>query len=715
MSRYSLHFTTKNKQDKTILSRWFYLITVVLALSLPCFTAAPSPLPAYAAQSTRDVLPTPTSTPQPLPTVTPVSTLTPTPASKVWVGRLVSNTLGYTKGGGSIFRVYVTGVSNTRIELHSDDELIAADSGSKPEHGPYAAEFAPVTAGMWTVSVPAVGASMQLMADGYNFAVIEFLQVPAPEATQAVLPTPTPTPLGGQIWEGRVAAEKWGIGASFSRLLVQVVGRSDQPVRLSTLAQVINTANTGQKPDELGPDVVEFTALTPAKYIIEPLGLNVRFEVELKTNTETRVEFRPIELPPTATFTPIPPPPTITPPPAPPTALPTSTLTPIPTDTATPTVTPTPTSTTTPLPSPTPVTRWLGAITDRIITGTELTTMTVKVSGIEGLPVQLRGTGSTFGMERRCITGQGALAERDTCAYAGIKPGQYMIAPEGFGLSLPVTVYENEAIMAVFDLEVLPPGVTGWQVRLTRNSNSPQATSKIDSTITVRLVGRNGQVVALRSARGTEQFCEVRSNPIVGGLACEFGQLAPGVYLIEALHTGAGLRLFVDGEGAAEVEFSPNATYATLALAQSPPIIGQGAQPRRPATATATATPVPVAVIRPTFTITPVPSPTATSTPTPAFAWQGRIVSTQDGVVGTIAVRAAGLKDHPVIIHSGPWQSQPQLTGTKPELGEYATEFGGLATGEYIIELVDLAKFKVNLGPGQFMLVEFRYDLVNPP
>jgi hypothetical protein len=83
-------------------------------------------------------------------------------------------------------------------------------------------------------------------------------------------------------------------------------------------------------------------------------------------------------------------------------------------------------------------------------------------------------------------------------------------------------------------------------------------------------------------------------------------------------------------------------------------------------------------------------------------------------VVGTIAVRAAGLKDHPVIIRSGPWQSQPQLTSTKPELGEYTTEFGALATGEYIIELAGLAELTINLEPGQFMLVEFRHDFVNP-
>ena len=83
-----------------------------------------------------------------------------------------------------------------------------------------------------------------------------------------------------------------------------------------------------------------------------------------------------------------------------------------------------------------------------------------------------------------------------------------------------------------------------------------------------------------------------------------------------------------------------------------------------------------------------------------------------DGVAGTIAVRAAGLEGHPVVIRSGPWQTAPQLTGSKPELGEYATEFGGLAQGEYIVELVDLAELKVELAGDQFILVEFRYDLV---
>lgn len=629
----------------------------------------------------------------------------PAAEAQAWIGRLVSNTPGYTKGGGAIFRVYVTGLERTRIELRSDDEFVWAESGSKPEYGPYAAEFAPITAGNWTISIPALGVSTQMVSDNYNYAVIEFLQVPAAQATQTVAPAPTATPVGGQIWQGAVTAEKFGIGANFARLLVQVAGQSGQSVRLSTLAQVINTADTGQKPTELGPDVVEFTALTPGTYIIEPLGLNARFDVTLKANTETRVEFRP-QAPPTVAPTPLPALPTFTP--SPPTAIPLPTNTPIPADTATstatssPTTTPPPPPTDTPLPNPTPLAQWLGAVVERQPLDTVLSTIVVKVAGIPGLPVRLRAMGENLGGERRCVT-----TGPDMCQFENLKSGNYVVAPEGLGLSLPVTLFEKERAVTVFAPETLPPGVFAWQGRLLKNDNQAIASSTINSRITVRVAGQAGQVVALRSVRGTEQFCEVRPNPVVGGLACEFGELAPGVYLVEALHTGAGLRLFVDGANAAQVEFSPTATAAAVA---SPPVVGQGALPRQP---TPTITPTPTTeVILPTFTPTPIPTPTRTPTATPVYAWQGRIIQTQEGVVGTIAVRAAGLKDHPVVIRSGPWQSPPQLTGTKPELGDYSTEFGALATGEYIIDLVDLAQFEVTLQPGQFMLVEFRYELV---
>ncbi len=674
------------------------------------------------AQSGGDTLATrmPTATAVPPPTSLPAATS----ASKIWVGRLVSNTLGVTEGNGSIFRVRVEGLIGARIELRSGDYLMFAESGSKAEYGPYTAEFAPVNKGTWIVTVPSLGVSLPVEADGYNLAVIEFVQIPVPEATQTAWPSPTSTPLAGQLWQGRLVAENWGIGAPFARLLVQVVGLSGHPVRLSTAVQEINTATTGQKPDELGPDVVEFTGLTPARYIVEPLGLNSRLEVELKANTETRLEFRPVSPPaapsPTATATPPPlPPPTVTA--APPTS------TPSPTATATPTIVPSPTDTATPAASPTPVTQWLGTVADRTPAGSESSTIIVKVAGIEGLPVQLRATGGGMVGDRRCITGRGTEGQ-DACAFAGVPPGQYLVVPEGLMVSLPVAVAPAEEVTVLFDIELLPSGVSGWQARLLSNSNGPQAVAARDGTIRVRLAGRAGQVVALRSARGTERFCEVAPNPVLGSLACEFGQLVPGVYLVEAVNTGAGLRLFVDGQGLAEIVFSPSATEAILALGQSVPIVGQGAQPGD-RTAVVTPTPVQTSGVTPTPTPEPAPTqlpiptliPTATSTPLPSptfaptFGWEGRVVETVDLVIGTIGVRAAGLKDHPVFLRSGGWQSEVQFTGSKPELGDYAVEFGGLAQGKYTVVLVDLAEIDVELGPDQFMLVEFRYGPVNLP
>lgn len=686
-----------------------FLIFTLMSLVFP---SGFNLLPVVAAQSTGDTLPT--RTPTLAPAVQP-ATATPTTAAErnVWIGRLVSNTLGATQGQGSIFRVSVEGKAGARIELRSDDQLIAAEAGSKPEYGPYAAEFAPVTAGTWTVSVPELGASFDMAADNYNLAVIEFVQIPEADATRAALPNPTSTPLGGQTWLGSVAAENWGIGGPYARLLVQVTGRNGQAVRLATYTEVLNTANTGQKP-ELGLDVVEYAGLAPGRYIIEPLGLNSSFEVELKANTETRVLFEPLAPTPTATFTPVPPPPTATPfptpipPPPSPTAIPTATDTPVPT------ATPIPVNTPTPLPSPTPIARWLAWVADRQQSSQAGPALKVQVTGVEGLPVRLSNLSSQAGGEWRCITGQGEVGQ-DACTFDNLPTGRYTLAPEGLGFSLPVTARENESVTVVFSRETFPAGITGWQARLLKNDNQARATSRAESVITVRLVGKPGQVVALRSVRGTERFCEVEPNPVLGGLVCEFGELLPGVYLVEALSTGAGLRLFMDGTGRAEIEFAASATYATQAVAQRPPVVGQGA--RQQGSPTATNTPAPVAVV----TTPPVVPPTATATPTitptatPAFTWQGRIVEITNDVAGTVGVRAVGLKDHPVILRSGGWQSSPQLTGTKAELGEYGVEFGGLAQGEYTVDLVDLAQFTVNLGANQFLLVEFRYDLVTSP
>ncbi len=270
-----------------------------------------------AGQSTGDTLTLPTPTLTPRATFTAAPPPSPTPPPLVWVGRLVSNTPGYTQGQGSIFRVSVAGLKGAALELRSDDQAITGESGSKPEYGPFAAEFAPVTKGWWTVSVPALGVSLPVEADNYNLAVIEFAQIPDAQATLAAQPPATATPLAAEMWVGGQVEQTVGNIGPFARLLVRVAGKDGQPIRLSTVSQVLNTAFTGQKPEELGPNVVEFAGLTPGKYFIDALGLNAAVTVELGPNSLTRVEFQlqpPTPAPtPTATITPtLPPLPTFT-------------------------------------------------------------------------------------------------------------------------------------------------------------------------------------------------------------------------------------------------------------------------------------------------------------------------------------------------------------------------------------------------------------------
>ncbi len=351
----------------------------------------------------------------------------------------------------------------------------------------------------------------------------------------------------------------------------------------------------------------------------------------------------------------------------------------------------------------------------------------MRVPGIEGLAIRLSKTDEAQFGEQRCVTGQGQMGQ-DACVFNQLEPGWYNLAAEGLAVDLPLPLQRGESAQVSFAVEELPAGITGWQGRLNENSNYFLAQPRTEATVRVKVDGRPGQVVALHSARlGITHYCETAYNPVLGGLMCEFGQLGPGVYRVEALHTGAAYSLFVDGVGRAEVEFLPDATYATQSLIQAAPLMGQGGVPRLPAaTVTSTATPIGARPTPPPApplveVVWPTPTPTVampaipTASPPPILAWQGRVVNRTVTGAGALGVRAIGLKEHPVIIRSGGWQSVPQLTGTKPELGDYATEFGGLAQGDYDIELVDLATFKVQVGSGESVLVEFQFSPVSPP
>jgi hypothetical protein len=113
-----------------------------------------------------------------------------------------------------------------------------------------------------------------------------------------------------------------------------------------------------------------------------------------------------------------------------------------------------------------------------------------------------------------------------------------------------------------------------------------------------------------------------------------------------------------------------------------------------------------VMVTHPMSAVIPSPPPQSGS------AWVGSIVRQVSGAGrgisrAAIAVSVVGKWGLPVEIHSGGW-STTALTGTKPEYGDTACEFGALSAGTYTITPQGLdASVTVTVDEGGFALVEF--------
>nr|NIO69354.1 hypothetical protein [Anaerolineae bacterium] len=107
---------------------------------------------------------------------------------------------------------------------------------------------------------------------------------------------------------------------------------------------------------------------------------------------------------------------------------------------------------------------------------------------------------------------------------------------------------------------------------------------------------------------------------------------------------------------------------------------------------------------------TPIAIPSSIAQPGPV--WVGSIVQQVSGAGrgisrGAIAVRVVGIRGLPVEIRSDGW-STTALTGTKPEYGDTACEFGALSAGTYTITPQGLdASVTVTIDEGGFALVEF--------
>lgn len=341
------------------------------------------------------------------------------PPDFVWQGRVVDVIPNAVLGGGAIVRVYVREAPNSEIVLQQQpgELILTGQTGTKPEYGPDAAEFAPVPAGQWLISVPGVNTSLALQTDNSGLFVVEFVPVPVDEAAPAA--EATPTPLGGQLWQGQVLTQTEGPSAVTSLVRVRVVGRSGVPIDVTTFTDYIGQAVTGNKPDDLAPDETEIAGLTPGQYTFTPLGLNTSLTLDLIGNTTIYLQFSPIAAP-TATATPTPLPPTATLPP--PTATSNVTPTPVPTATPNATATATPTATSVPV-TAAPPRNWTATLRQNsnrpVSTANQASIIVVQATERPGQPVNLTGSRGQATSCRLNATG--------LCEFTGLSAGVYTI------------------------------------------------------------------------------------------------------------------------------------------------------------------------------------------------------------------------------------------------------------------------------------------------
>lgn len=515
--------------------------------------------------------------------------------------------------------------------------------------------------------------------------------------TFSVTPVTSPTTVEG--WRGQVVSTTpYASPGNGSILRIHVFERVGEPIILTRPDMTLG-GYSGAK-SEYGPYAAEFAPVPAGRWTVSLPNLNASLEIDADGYNLIVVEFRPVSGDPQPPVTP----------------------TPVPSA-------PTPTPTPSPSPTPTPPTEWVAAVLrhDRPVVGKVFASIAVRVNGLRDLPVKLTSGDTVL----TCITGTKPEYGDYACEFGGLAPGSYTITVGSLEPVVPLMIGQGDFVLVEFREEPLPPGRTVWMGRVVRNSSQPQPGNGVSSAIAVRVEGRRGQVVSLWSAGGWEAFCDTGTKPEYGDYACEFGGLWPGVYTVSPVNIPAEVRLYVDGVGFAEVAFEPVLVSNTptpiptrlIGAGASPvgiPIARGGptmtATPSRPPTRVArlaTSTPVhPRPVATPTFTATPTPTPT----PTPVIGWVGRIVQNTSGIgIGTIVVRVLDVKDQPVILRSGPWAARG-LTGSKPEYGEHAVEFGGLNRGDFSLELEGLgAMLPIHLEPGAFLLVEFRYDLLPTP
>ncbi len=263
------------------------------------------------------------------------------------------------------------------------------------------------------------------------------------------------------------------------------------------------------------------------------------------------------------------------------------------------------------------------------------------------------------------------------------------------------------------------------------------------TVLRVSVEGLKGLPVKVYSQDDWKAIGYTGTKPEYGEYVVEFAPLSKGYYTIEPEGLGATVAFYADAKSYIFVKFTrEEEVEPTPTLTDSIP----GPMPTAPPTLTPSPTatpppttpsepvptPVPAPIATPPPTAPPEPAPTAiptpppviptgttvtTGTPPPQPRWQGRIVRQEEGpFYAALAVSIPGFKNIAVDIKSDGWGARA-FTGTKPEYGDFACEFGGLSAGTYTVIPQGLGtSMQVDFGLGGFALMEFTsYPILTPP
>ncbi len=220
-SRPTLHTVQRGETLSSI--AWRYGVTVwdiaaANGIGNPNFIYVGQRLVIPGAQPTPPA-PRPTRTPGAKPPAPSPTTSPPKPA-RGWAARIVSNTNQDhpMPGSGSILQVSVEGKAGLEVKINLGQYYeTSMPTGTKPEVGPYACEFAPLQAGTWTITPEGLNTHFDIYLDGAGKAHVEFYPTgaapqPTPRPGQPK-PTATPRPQPQPPVQGRMKSPEYGMQA----------------------------------------------------------------------------------------------------------------------------------------------------------------------------------------------------------------------------------------------------------------------------------------------------------------------------------------------------------------------------------------------------------------------------------------------------------------------------------------------------------------------